>query len=102
MCSKLKEKYIITESDSLESFLGVHMERQEGCLYLSQPGLIAKLVATAGIEEDTHVYHNPMREDFSDEYQDDSPACSQDIFRSLLGMLIYMLRSRPDIAFSVN
>jgi hypothetical protein len=102
LCSKLKEKYIITESDSLESFLGVHMERHDGCLYLSQPGLIAKLVTAAGIEKDTHVYHNPMREDFSDEYQDDSPACSQDIFRSLLGMLIYMLRSRPDIAFSVN
>ena len=75
LCIKLKEKYIITESDSLESFLGVHMERHDGCLYLSQPGLIAKLITAAGIEADTHVYHKPMREDFSDEFQgDESPA----------------------------
>ena len=43
-----------------------------------------------------------MREDFRDEYQDDAPACSQEMFRSLLCMLIYVLRTRPDVAFAVN
>ena len=51
---------------------------------------------------EAYVYNNPMREDFNDEYQDAAPACDEALYRSLLGMLIYMLRSRPDIAYSVN
>ena len=47
LCRILRSKYIITESDTLESFLGVHMIREQGSLYLSQPGKIAKLVAAA-------------------------------------------------------
>ena len=43
-----------------------------------------------------------MREDFSDEFQDDSPPCDPTKYRSLLGMLIFLLRSRPDIAYAVN
>jgi len=102
LCTTFRSKYIITESDSLESFLGVHMEGHDGILYLSQPGLIAKLIATAEITDDGHVYQNPMREDFNDEYQNAAAACSSELYRSLLGMLIYMLQSRPDIAFAVN
>ena len=73
----------------MESFLGVNMQRENGHLYLSQPGLIAKMVKKADLPEAILYYGNPMREDFRDEYQDDAPAFSQEMFRSLLGMLIY-------------
>jgi hypothetical protein len=43
-----------------------------------------------------------MREDFNDEFQDASPPCDPTKYRSLLGMLIFLLRSRPDIAYAVN
>ena len=51
LCTILKTEYIITESDTLESFLGINMIRQDGNLYLSQPGLIAKMVVKAGLPE---------------------------------------------------
>ena len=35
-CTALKKKkYVITESDNLEDFLGVHTEEEDGCLHLS-------------------------------------------------------------------
>jgi hypothetical protein len=37
LCTDLKHKYIVKESDTLEDFLGVHMERADGRLHLSQP-----------------------------------------------------------------
>ena len=98
----LRSKYIITESDTLESFLCVHMIREQGSLYLSQPGKIAKLVAAAELSTTDHIYHNPMRESFNDEDQDNSPMCDHTVYKSLLGGLIFVLRSRPDIAYAVN
>jgi len=102
LCKILRGKYIITESDSLESFLGVHMIRENGSLYLSQPGKIAKLVEAAGLPTTAHTYQNPMRETFSDDDQDKSPQCDHTLYKSLLGGLIFVLRSRPDIAYAVN
>jgi hypothetical protein len=102
LCTALKKKYIITESDTLEDFLGVHMEEADGCLHLSQPGLIKKLVEAAGLLEDERVAHIPMRTDWSDEEQDKAPLCEGGNYRTLLGMLIFLLRTRPDIAYAVN
>ena len=49
LCVVLKTEYIVTESNTMESFLGVNMQRENGHLYLSQPGLIAKMVKKAGL-----------------------------------------------------
>ena len=43
-----------------------------------------------------------MRESFNDEDQDNSPMCDHTVYKSLLGGLIFVLRSRPDIAYAVN
>ena len=103
LCTDLKNKYIVKESDTLEDFLGVHMEQKNGRLHLSQPGLIKKLIATAGLEDDNKVVHIPLRTDWSDEYQDAAPLCTPtDNYRTLLGMSMFLLRTRPDIAFGVN
>jgi hypothetical protein len=103
LCIDLKNKYIVKESDTLEDFLGVHMEQEDGRLHLSQPGLIKKLIATAGLEDDSNPVYIPLRTDWSDEYQDASTLCAPtDNYRTLLGMSMFLLRTRPDIAFAVN
>jgi hypothetical protein len=43
LCDILKTKYTITESDNLESFLGIHIVKDKDTLYLSQPGHIQKI-----------------------------------------------------------
>jgi hypothetical protein len=49
LCAHLKEKYTITETDNLESFLGMHIVKENDKRYLSQPGHIAKCAREAGI-----------------------------------------------------
>ena len=102
LCTTLKTKYILSESDNLETFLGVHIVKEDGHLYLSQPGHIQKMCVEAGLTDETKPMYTPMRTDFNDQEQDDAPACDKSQFQTLLGMLIFVLRSRPDVAYAVN
>ena len=109
--SDLKDnKYIITESDSLETFLGVHIHSQRTGIYLSQPGHLAKIFECAKLSDKGS--DTPMSADFSDGVQDNSPLLSTSkdavedkslaYFQHLLGMIMFVVRTRPDIAYAVN
>jgi hypothetical protein len=102
--------YIITESDTLETFLGMHIHSQRSGIYLSQPGHLAKIFSCAKASDkgaDT-----PMSAEFSDIAQDNSPPLSRskdapedkslEYFQYLLGMIMFVVRTRPDIAYAVN
>jgi hypothetical protein len=43
-----------------------------------------------------------MPADFSDETQNESPKCDYKAFMTLLGTLLYVVKTRPDIAYAVN
>jgi len=102
LCRTLKEQFTITESDNLESFLGIHIVKEGDILYLSQPGHIDKIVAAADIGHITKEINAPMDPTFNDKDQDAAPPCNRSRYSTLLGMLIYILRTRPDISYSVN
>jgi len=102
LCDSLREKYTITESDNLESFLGIHIVKEDDRLYLSQPGHIAKCAATAEVDSTSKPCYIPMAPTFNDSDQDQSPPADKKKYATLLGMLIYVLRTRPDVAYSVN
>jgi len=95
-------KYIIKESESLEDFLGVNMEQVDNHLHLSQPGLIKKLIATAELQDNKRSVRIPIRTSWNEVEKDKAARCEGGILRTLLGMLIFLLRARPDIAFAVN
>jgi hypothetical protein len=97
------KKYQLTESDNLENFLGIHIQQEGDNLYLSQPGHIDKMIKEANISHITKPVNIPMQPGFNDAEQDDSPKLpSNSQYPTLLGMLIYVLRTRPDIAYAVN
>jgi hypothetical protein len=102
LCDALKEKYNITESDNLESFLGIHIVKDGDKLYLSQPGHITKCSNEAQITPATKPAYIPMQPSFNDDDQDQSPPADKARYATLLGMLIYVLRTRPDVAYAVN
>jgi len=94
------KKYQLTESDNLENFLGIHIYQEGENLYLSQPGHIDKMVKEANIDHITTATNIPT---FNDSDQDNSPLLpSNSKYPTLLGILIYVLRTRPDIAYAVN
>jgi hypothetical protein len=72
LCDILSKRFIITESDNLESFLGIHIVAHGDNLHLSQPGHIEKIIATAGATDIDKAVHIPMDPDFNDDHQNDS------------------------------
>ncbi len=71
-------------------------------LYLSQPGHIDKIVAAADIAHITKDVNSPMDPMFNDKEQDAVGPCNRSRYSTLLGMLIYVLCTRPDLSYSVN
>jgi hypothetical protein len=102
LCDVLKEKYTITETGNLELFLGIHIVQDQERLYLSQPGHIAKCAREAGITAATKPSYIPISPSFNDAEQDQSPPGDKSKYATLLGMLIFLLRTRPDVAYAVN
>jgi len=94
--------YRITESNNLESFLGIHIVQEGTTLYLSQPGHIDKMVEADKIGHIKKQVRIPMNPLFNDVEQDKSPRCDSSAYSTILGMLIYVLRTRPDISYAVN
>lgn len=98
----IKTRYDVTESDNLETFLGIQIARSGQHLYLSQPGLLEKMATEANITKTTTLPKSPMPTTFNDDDQDNSPPTDKTKFASLLGMLLFVLRTRPDVAYPVN
>jgi hypothetical protein len=94
----IEKRYTIQRSKDVEKFLGLRIEHvPNGAVKLSQPQLIEDLMNEYKLHE-VPVPSVPMPATFSDEYQDDSPPCDYGIFMSLLGSLLFMVKTRPDIA----
>mgnify|MGYP003386209632 CR=1 FL=1 len=70
---------------------------------LSQPGLLRKLFEKfPHIAQLTKFPTVPMCSTFNDATQSDAPPCNSHDFMELLGSLMYLVRTRPDIAYAVN
>lgn len=100
----LRTRYTITTDVSLEAYLGINIHyNTDGSMTLTQPRRIAELIAHYGPE-----YHHlqaptvPMASTFSDDYQNDAIRYDTTAYLSLLGKLIHIIKTRPDIAYSVN
>jgi hypothetical protein len=98
----LRKRYTITTADSLESYLGIHIEYfPDGNVRFTQPARIQGLMRECNLEG-VKSANVPMSSLFNDTDQDDSPKCDQTQYLSLLGKLIFIIKTRPDIAYSVN
>ena len=98
----LRKRYTITTSSSLESYLGIHIEYLSGGnVRFSQPARIQELMKEyelVGVPS----ARVPMSSNFDDHYQDSAPRCDSEQFLSLIGKLIFIIKTRPDIAYAVN
>jgi hypothetical protein len=97
---QLQKEYTLTEAPSLESFIGIHMKYNPN----GSMSFIVQLLEEHGML-DSIVAKTPMSYLFNDEHQDNAERLSlsdQKKFMSILGSLIFLLRTRADIAYAVN
>jgi hypothetical protein len=100
----LEKVYVVSVSNDVNHFLGIHIrDSPTGARLLSQPGLLKRLFAAyPSLSETTTLPTVPMSSIFDNDYQCDAPRCDPHAFMELLGSLLYVVKTRPDIAYAVN
>ena len=98
----LKSRYEIKQTSSLEDFLGINIAYLDnGSILLSQPHKIAQIAKDYNLLG-VAPPRVPMSSSFNDEYQNDAPPCDVKKYLSLLGRLMFVVKTRPDIAYALN
>jgi len=99
----LQKDFKLTHEGDVGAYLGIDIQRHsDGSLELIQPGLIAKIISSAGLEDNSVQHDTPattiLHADLS------GPAREHTWnYRALVGMLNYLASSsRLDIAFAVH
>ena len=96
-------KYKFTINESVDSYLGTHLSRQsDGSVQVSQPKLLAEIfqeydpLSMPG----TSRVNAPRREHAEDDW--DEAEIPRQKYLHLLGALLYLTKSRPDIATALS
>ena len=106
LTAKMKSVFKLTESDTLENVLGFHIDyNTDGSMTLTQPLAVQRAIDTAfgdSLTIEVNDAITPMSATFNDEEQDKSPRCDPTAYLQIIGQLIWLCRTRPDIAYPVN
>lgn len=104
LITNLEKTYVVSTTESVNHFLGINIqERTDGSRFLSQPGLLKKLFEKHHEVSNLTTYPSvPMASTFCEEEQSESPKCNPTKFMQLLGSLLFLNKTRPDIAYAVN
>ena len=76
-------------------------ETSNRCIFLSQARYLKKILKKYGME-DCKPMSTPMVTGCDLSSHDDSPTMNQPEYRSMIGSLIYLTRTRPDIMHAVG
>ena len=97
----LRKEFEITVSDSVDQYLGVKMQRlSDGSVKLTQPKLLAQLFEEFEPWNMTGRASSPMYGRAEDE--PDFTSVERTKYQHLLGALMYLLKSRPDISTAIS
>ena len=103
LCAVLRTKYEITVTDNLVKHLGMHVnEYENGSVGISQPKHLQTLFDLCGYGDDHVGAVIPMPEDWNEADQDDSPKIDVEKYRQLMGSVLFILKTRPDVAVSLS
>ena len=99
--SVLRKRYTITLDKSMEAYVGIHMEyNRDGSVTMTQPNMIRGIFRDYNCFPKT--YRVPMDSSFNDADQHDSPLVDPIHYMRLLGRLMYIIHTRPDVAYALN
>jgi hypothetical protein len=89
----------------VENYLGMNIiYNSDMSITVSNPLIISELVEKANLK-DSLCASTPMRSDFNDDFQENAlelTASKKLNFQEILGSLIFIVKTRPDIAYAVN
>ena len=99
-CVVVQQIYSITVKDEAESYVGIHYEKlRDGSVRKTQPKLLEDLFEKYDIQSKPSVKTPASVPSIADDHDIPIPVTQ---YLSLLGSLLYVVRSRPDIGFAVS
>jgi hypothetical protein len=97
----LCDQFMMSDLGSLSYFLGIEIESTAAGYYLSQSKYIHDLLARSGLY-DTRTAATPMELHLHLKPSDGLPLADLTRYRHLVGSLVYLTTTRPDIAYAVH
>ena len=85
----------------LNHFLGLEIRQQESCIFLSQSKYARNLVKKFDLES-TNSVRTPMSPNVKLTVDLLGKSVDSSLYRSMIGSLLYLTASRPDISYSVG
>ena len=98
----MRSRYDLTVSESVEDYIGLHITTlPDHSILLTQPHKITQLAT------DLNLLHVPppsipMASNFNDEYQDGGVKCEFGDYMHVLGRLMFVIKTRPEISYAVS
>jgi hypothetical protein len=97
---QLQKEFEMSDLGEASSYLGVEIQRQSSGIFVSQQGYIQKLLTKFNMQRcnSTNVPIDPkiqLKQDMGTEKADSAT------YRSLVGSLLYLAHTRPDISYAV-
>ncbi|XP_059455229.1 uncharacterized mitochondrial protein AtMg00810-like [Corylus avellana] len=99
--SFLSQNFEMKDLGTLSYFLGLEVTSSNDSYYLSQAKYVSDLLSRAGLT-DSKTASNPLETNVKLLTTDGEPLSDATLYRQLVGSLIYLTITRPDIAYAVH
>ena len=97
----MSKEFEMSMVGELTFFLGLQVKQSHDGIFISQKKYAQNLVKKFGMQ-DSHPMHTPMGTTNKLSKDPAGQGVDQKLYRSMIGSLLYLCASRPDIAFSVG
>uniref|UniRef100_A0ACD5VKK9 Uncharacterized protein n=1 Tax=Avena sativa TaxID=4498 RepID=A0ACD5VKK9_AVESA len=99
--ARLREQFLMTDLGPLRYFLGIEVSSTSDGFYISQEKNIQDLLARAALGDERTV-ETPMELNVQLRASDGDPFSDPTRYRHLVGSLVYLAVTRPDISYPVH
>ena len=97
----MKKEFEMSMVGKLTFFLGLQVKQKKEGIFISQEKYTRNLVKKFGLDSKKHD-STPMSSSTKLNLDPSRVKVSPTLYRSIIGSLLYLMASRPDIAFSVG
>ena len=98
---EMKKEFEMSMVEELTFFLGLQVKQKKEGIFISQEKYARNIVKKFGLDSKKHA-STPMSSSTKLNLDPSRVKVSPTLYRSIIGSLLYLTASRPDIAFSVG
>jgi hypothetical protein len=98
---EMMKMYKMTDLGLLHYYLGIEVKQGQSGLVLSQANYAKRVLEKVGMKG-CNPFKIPMEPKTRLSKENTSPLVDATFYRSLVGSLMYLVDTRPDLAFSIN